>query len=185
MCIWWGAKNGKMKNYLVWVKKKKMIENNICLNLLSYPYYIFKKNKFFIREKNWTKCWGRTGQISKLTSKQFFLSNLGEKTPQNSGPKYFVFNPSISPLPTEKYIMLGVYESSSSQLVGPTQLSDRQRRISTRLEREGVVNEGVRLENMLLLLQWGWVLPVLVCSLVGPWDGCFHLFKLILYYGCQ
>ena len=123
--------------------------------------------------------------MSKLTSKQFFLSNLGEKTPQNSGPKYFVFNPSISPLPTEKYIMLGVYESSSSQLVGPTQLSDRQRRISTRLEREGVVNEGVRLENMLLLLQWGWVLPVLVCSLVGPWDGCFHLFKLILYYGCQ
>ncbi|KAK4571158.1 hypothetical protein RGQ29_029832 [Quercus rubra] len=65
------------------------------------------------------------------------------------------------------------------------QRSDRQRRISTRLEREGVVNEGVRLENVLLLLQWGWVLPVLVCSLVGPWDGCFHLFKLILYYGCQ
>ena len=63
--------------------------------------------------------------------------------------------------------------------------SDRQRRISTRLEREGVVNEGVRLENVLLLWQWGWVLPVLVCSLVGPWDGCFHLFKLILYYGCQ
>lgn len=60
--------------------------------------------------------------MSKLPSKQFFLSNLGEKTPQNGGPKYFVFNPSISPLPMEKYIMLGVYESSFSQLVGPTQL---------------------------------------------------------------
>ena len=52
MCVWLGLKNAKMKNYLVWEKKKnEMIENNVCLNLLSYLYYIFKKIYFLLGKK--------------------------------------------------------------------------------------------------------------------------------------
>ncbi len=54
-----------------------------------------------------------------------------------------------------------------------------------RLERGGVASEGVKLEIVLLLLQWGWVLSALVSSLVGPWGVFFHLFKFLLCYGCQ
>lgn len=60
----------------------------------------------------------------------------------------------------------------------------KSRRVRTRQESESTVNRSERLGDVQLLLQWGWVLPVQVCSLVGLWGGCFHLFKFLDYH-CQ